>query len=279
MIRLIVDSSCDLKQSEIKEDFVTVLPMTITFDNEDYYDGVTINNQEFYQKLSQAKELPRTSQVNTSTFLEQYKLAQKNNEDVLVLTISSELSGTINSARIAKEELGMQNIELVDSRLVTFAYKALVNEAIKLIKEGKSLIELRDELLALREKVILLAVIGDLKYLIMGGRLSRAKGFVANALSIKPILTMVDGKLDICKKVVGVQKGYIAIADLINKNYDVDYSRPQYVGHSANENMALDLQKVLLEKTKIRPQEICELGPTVGTHAGPGCTGVAFFIK
>ncbi len=279
MIRLIVDSSCDLKQSEIKEDFVTVLPMTITFDNEDYYDGVTINNQEFYQKLSQAKELPRTSQVNTSTFLEQYKLAQKNKEDVLVLTISSELSGTINSARIAKEELGMQNIELVDSRLVTFAYKALVNEAIKLIKEGKSLIELRDELLALREKVILLAVIGDLKYLIMGGRLSRAKGFVANALSIKPILTMVDGKLDICKKVVGVQKGYIAIADLINKNYDVDYSRPQYVGHSANENMALDLQKVLLEKTKIRPQEICELGPTVGTHAGPGCTGVAFFIK
>ena len=279
MIRLIVDSSCDLKQSEIKEDFVTVLPMTITFDNEDYYDGVTINNQEFYQKLSQAKELPRTSQVNTSTFLEQYKLAQKNNEDVLVLTISSELSGTINSARIAKEESGMQNIELVDSRLVTFAYKALVNEAIKLIKEGKSLIELRDELLALREKVILLAVIGDLKYLIMGGRLSRAKGFVANALSIKPILTMVDGKLDICKKVVGVQKGYIAIADLINKNYDVDYSRPQYVGHSANENMALDLQKVLLEKTKIRPQEICELGPTVGTHAGPGCTGVAFFIK
>ena len=279
MIRLIVDSSCDLKQSEIKEDFVTVLPMTITFDNEDYYDGVTINNQEFYQKLSQAKELPRTSQVNTSTFLEQYKLAQKNKEDVLVLTISSELSGTINSARIAKEELGMQNIELVDSRLVTFAYKALVNEAIKLIKEGKSLIELRDELLALREKVILLAVIGDLKYLIMGGRLSRAKGFVANALSIKPILTMVDGKLDICKKVVGVQKGYIAIADLISKNYDVDYSRPQYVGHSANENMALDLQKVLLEKTKIRPQEICELGPTVGTHAGPGCTGVAFFIK
>ena len=279
MIRLIADSSCDLKQAEIIDDFVTILPMTINIDNEEYYDGITISNEEFYQKLPLAKILPHTSQVNSVAFLENFKQAVDNGEDILILTISSELSGTVNSARIAKEELGKGNIEIVDSRLVTFAYQALVREAIKLIKQGLSLQELKSKLEELREKVILIAVIGDLTYLIKGGRVSKTQGFIANALSIKPLLTITNGKLDICKKVIGLPKAFNTVADMFNKNYEVDYTLPQYLGHSADLQKLKDLEKVLLSKTQIKPECVCELGPTVGTHAGPGCVGIVFFKK
>ena len=223
---------------------------------------------------------PHTSQINAQTYCDCIKSIIDNGDEVLVLSMSGELSGTVNSARMAQREIGSDKVAVVDSKLVTFAYRALVMEAIRLIESGMSLNDIESNLNGIKEKVILLAVIDDLKYLRLGGRIGAAGKFFGDLLAIKPLLTIKNGALHAVGKAIGIKKGIQSICDLVN-TYDVDMSRPRYIGHSNCVKRAEELKQKLTDNTQIGAEEIMitEIGATVGTHAGPGCTGVVFFVK
>ena len=132
----------------------------------------------------------------------------------------------------------------------------------------------------MREKIVLLAVIDDLKYLRLGGRIGAAGKAIGDLFAIKPLVTIKDGALDNVGKSMGIKKGLKAICDLVN-NYDIDLTKPVFLGHSNVLDRAEELKAKLKESTKLANVDmpITEIGPTVGTHAGPGCTGVVFFVN
>ncbi len=278
-IKLIIDSGCDMAPSELPE-YVKLLPIKVYFNEIEYTPYENLTTSEFYDKLSHVKELPHTSQINAQTYCDYIRPIIDNGDEVLVLSMSGELSGTVNSARMAQREIGSDKVAVVDSKLVTFAYRALVMEAIRLIESGMSLNDIESNLNGIKEKVILLAVIDDLKYLRLGGRIGAAGKFFGDLLAIKPLLTIKNGALHAVGKAIGIKKGIQSICDLVN-TYDVDMSRPRYIGHSNCVKRAEELKQKLTDNTQIGAEEIMitEIGATVGTHAGPGCTGVVFFVK
>ncbi len=274
-VKLIVDTSCDMLPSEMPE-YATLLPIKVNIDGVDYIPYENLTTEEFYEKLSKTKELPRTSQINVQTFVDVMKPMLDNGDEVLILTISSEMSGTINSAKLAKKELNTDKIAIVDTKLVTFAYRALIYEAMRMIESGMPLKEIESSLNGLKEKVILLAVIDDLKYLRLGGRIGAAGKVLGDLFAIKPIITIKNGLIHAVAKTMGIKKGIQTICDLVKKS-NVDMTKPRILGHSNCLDRCIDLRDKLNETTNIDVQEISLIGSTVGTHAGPGCAGIVFF--
>lgn len=276
-VKLIVDSTCDCDYSKIS-DVATVLPIAVIFDNKEYLPGINLTNEEFYQKLSVCKKLPKTSQVPLSLFIKTMKGILNDGDDVVGIFIASKLSGTFNSAHLAKEEIGSDRIFLIDSQTVTFPYGALVYEAAKMVRENKTAQEIYDRINYLVPRIKIYAMIDNLKYLKMGGRISGTLAVLGNFLNFKPIINIENGVLGEVGKKRGLKNAYKYIAEIVN-NSDVDTSLPCYLGDTNDKEKAEQLKKVIYQETKLRPEISMDIGASVGTHAGPGSTGIAFFIK
>lgn len=274
-IRLITDSTCDIPWGAKTEDFVTILPMRTFFGDEEFppEDG-----DKFFTRLKESKVLPHTSQVTPYTFGEEYKKALAAGEEVIVLPISSGLSGTYNAAVSAAKECGENKISVVDSKHATFAHRLLVEYAVEEIKAGKSRAEVVSGLETLREKVRFYAAVEDLTYLRKGGRINALEFTVANLLLIKPVVSMEKGQLKPRAKKIGIRKAASEIIAMMGKD-DIDFSRPFYVGYSATPEKADMLLKPIKEKYGKDPAAVVGVGPAVGTYTGPDCCGVAFFVK
>ena len=214
MVRFVVDSTSEIDFKEAENLGVKLIPMKVIFDGEEFVVGINMSNKEFYEKLQASKELPKTTQINITEYIDCIKPLIDNGEEVLVMSLSSALSGSFNSLKIAKEEIGSSKLEVFDTFSVTFGYKALVLEALKLIKNNKSLKDIVEELRLLREKLRLYAIIDNVKYLVKGGRLSQAKGLAVTALNIKPLVTLKDGKLELIGKAIGVNGALKHIVNL-----------------------------------------------------------------
>lgn len=277
-IKLVIDTSADLSPADL-DDSVTVLPIPVYFEDKEYIPYVNLEPREFYRLQSQALRMPTTSQVPYVLLKETFEKALAAGDDVIGIFIASKMSGTFNTARLVRDELGSDRIHLIDSLTVTFPLSALVLEAYRMIKEGamsaRQICE-RLEYLAPRSKM--LAVIDDLTYLKMGGRISGATAVLANFLNFKPIISIDDGVITAVAKERGLPKAMNRIADII-KAADVDYSLPCYIGHTDDLAKAERLRQVITGRTGIVPARTIFIGPTVGTHAGPGSTGMSYFIK
>lgn len=281
-IRLIIDSTCDLPRELIKDDFVTCIPLKLNIDGKDYLDGIDINTQQFFELLKKSKNLPKTTQISQYQFEEIFKSALDKDEEILGIFLSSKLSGTFNSARLAKEELNSNKIEIVDSTLTTFPFRALVEQAIKLIKQGLSLLEIKNKLEILKTKIKTLAVISDLTYLRRGGRLSSASALIATTLHLRPIVVVENGEIKAIAKIVGTGRALNAIAKMFNEKA-VDFNYPIYLADADGIELKQRFVNVLKEETNIfnQAEEIidCTVGATTGSYTGPNCTGISFFIK
>lgn len=276
MIRLIVDSTSEIDMEDAKKIGIELLPMKVMIDDEEYKVGVNLTTKEFFDKLKVCKVLPKTTQINASEYLEVIERVLNNGDEAFVMCLSSALSGSFNSLRIAKDEINSDKVEIFDTETTTFAYKALIDEALKLIDQGVSLQELKSEMEKLKKKLKLFAVIDNVKYLIKGGRLSLTKGLTATALNIKPIVSIIDKRLQMVSKSIGFCLGMKALCKMIS---NVDTNRSMYYAHSNDEEKAEKLRKTIKESIGIDFNKICGIGPVIGTHAGPGCVGVAYFEK
>lgn len=279
MIRIITDSSSDLSLKRCRELNIDILPLTVNFGDESYRSLIDISHAEFYEKLEEAETLPTTSQVTPGEFEQIFTEYIEQGDDVIGLFLSSKMSGTYQSALIAKDMLNADNIYLVDSTTVTFAMALLVIEAVKMRDSGElSAAEIAEKLEALAPRIVLYAAIPDLKYLKMGGRLSPTSAFFASILGITPVITIKDGLVETAGKARGRQGAFKLIESLIKKDgISSDYEVA--LGHS-NAPDALDgFEKYLSSLLKKRKIERCNIGSIVGTHAGPGACGIAYIAK
>ncbi len=278
-VRIIVDSAADLAQGV--SDKVTVLPMTLRFGDEEFTDGVTINKQEFYSKLIESDELPTTSQIMPLAFEEAYREALGNGEDVVVITLSSKLSGTYQSACIARDEVG-GNIYVVDSLSVAVGEGILAEYAVSLMEEGKGAKEIADILTKERENIRLIALLNTLEYLKKGGRISKTVAFAGEMLSIKPVVNVINGEVNMLGKARGSRQGNNLLVKEIENAGGVDFDKPLLLGYSGLEDSLL--QKYIedssaLWKGQTENLRISTIGCIIGTHVGPGAVAVAFFKK
>lgn len=276
-MRIIVDSTADVS-GKIAEK-ITVVPLTIFFGEEEFVDGVTISHQQFYEKLVEEDTLPTTSQVTPQAFCDAFAKAVEEGDEVVVLTVSSLLSGTYQSAILAAEEFPGK-IHVVDSQTVAIGLGVLVEMAVRWMEEGCDAATIAARLCEERKKVRMLAMLDTLEYLKRGGRISKTVAFAGGLLSIKPVVCIREGKIEILGKARGSRQGNNLLVQEIDKAGGVDFTKPLLLGYTGLSDVLLE--KYIQDSAQLWEQSCGELettmvGSVVGTHAGPGAIAVAFF--
>ena len=276
-IRIITDSASEMVSGE----HLTVLPLTITFGTTEYADGVTLSHQKFYEKLIESDELPTTSQVTPFAFTEALKEAQANGEYAIIITLSSKLSGTYNSALIAAKDFP-DMVHIIDSANVCIGEKILVEYALNLLNNGADAQEIIARTESKVSQICVIGLLDTLEYLRKGGRISNLSGTIGEILAIKPVITISDGVVAILGKARGSRKGNNLLTEQIAKNGGIDFSLPFALGYSGLDDSVL--QKYIADQAQLwqgytTTLPIDQIGATIGTHVGPSAIAVAFFHK
>ena len=276
-VKIIVGSTCDVEEN-IKKDLI-VLPLHVTFGDEDFLDSVDITKDEFYERLERKEEFPKTSQPTPMAFMDAYKKVIDKGDEAVVIVLSSKLSGTYQSAKIASEGLE-DKIFIVDSLNVSNAEGALVEYALRLVKEGKSAKEIAEILEEKKKKLRLVVLVDTLEYLERGGRISKASALIGGLFSVKVLLSMEDGAIASIGKAKGVKNANSLFISEIEKHSSIDFSMPIKLGYTGRDSEKIE--KYLREtknlwEDKIPSPEFIQIGSVVGTHTGPGALFLAYF--
>ncbi|MBE5887144.1 MAG: DegV family protein [Lachnospiraceae bacterium] len=276
--RIIVDSTADL-MPEIKER-VHIVPLTLRFGEEEYLDGVTIDHKRFYEKLVESDVLPTTSQGTPHAFAKEYEKAAEAGESAVVITISSKLSGTYQSAMMAAEDY--ENIYVVDSGTAAMGSGILTELAIKFLDEGLDAKTIAERLEEEKKKIIIVALVDTLEYLQKGGRVSKTVAFAGSVLNIKPVLSVIDGEISMLGKARGSKMGNNLLVQEIDKAGGIDFTKPLLLGYSGLSDALL--LKYIEDSRHIWEGNVDEVryttvGSVIGTHVGPGAVVVAFYKK
>lgn len=277
-VRIIVDSSTDV--SEKYREKIQFVPLTVRFGDKEYLDGVEISKHQFYEMLVESDALPTTSQATPAAFAEYLESVASGGDSAVVITLSSKLSGTYQSAVLAAEDY--PNIYVVDSQSVAIGTGVLAQYAVELAQQGMGAEEIAQELTQQREKVCVVALLDTLEYLKKGGRISKTVAFAGGMLNIKPVVTVQDGAVALIGKARGSRNGNNLLVEKIREAGGVDFERPVLLGYTG-------LSSALLEKyvddskalwaDHVDKLDGCLLCSVIGTHAGPGAVAVAFFRK
>ena len=277
-VRIIVDSSTDV--SEEYREKIQFVPLTVRFGDKEYLDGVEISKHQFYEMLVESDALPTTSQATPAAFAEYLESVASAGDSAVVITLSSKLSGTYQSAVLAAEDY--PNIYVVDSQSVAIGTGVLAQYAVELAQQGMGAEEIAQVLTQQREKVCVVALLDTLEYLKKGGRISKTVAFAGGMLNIKPVVTVQDGAVALIGKARGSRNGNNLLVEKIREAGGVDFERPVLLGYTG-------LSSALLEKyvddskalwaDHVDKLDGCLLCSVIGTHAGPGAVAVAFFRK
>lgn len=272
----VADAACDVSEEDKQKYNINIIPIELNFGEEYYPEGLPCD--EYYQKLKTSAVMPKTAMPNAYKFQNFYK-DYANKEDVFVITvvISMELSTTKVQAQMAADELGMKNVFIEESKGATVFQGALIVELAKFCQKENDIEKIKQEFYRLRDKVKLLAIINDLKYLRASGRLSGASATLGTMLKVKPIVSIVDGKVVNVAKCMGSGK---AESYLVGQLENIDTTKPLYLIHSD----VIDQAQNLYEKNKDKIPTPCEvkvqeISYVVGTHVGSGCYGFTYFEK
>lgn len=280
MVRIITDTSSDLTVDEANALGIILLPMTINFGNESFLDRYELSTSMFYDKLTTSNELPTTCQVNPFQFEEEIDKAKEANDDIVIITLSSKLSGTYQSAVIACNEY--DKAYAIDSLTVAMSQQCLVRYAVMLRENGLDGKTIADKLTDGVGKVKVIGLLDTLEYLKKGGRISPTTAWAGALLNIKPVVTTDDGLVGILGKARGSKNGNNMLNELITKWGGADTTLPIVLGYSGNDRKLLDQYmndcKALVD-IDIEKIPVSQIGSTIGTHVGPGAIAVGFFIN
>lgn len=278
-IQIITDSMTDMPKELIEAYDIEVIPLTVHFGESEYRDGVDLSHEEFYGKLVDAAELPKTSQVTPYTFEEAFKKHLDMGKDVLCINGSSRASGTHQSALVAKNQLENNHIHVFDTMGLCFGAGFFVYEAAKLAKEGKSCEEIITVLEGMLGKVDHIFTVDTMEYLKRGGRLNPMKAIIGGLLNLKPILTVNEGLVEPLDKVRGSKKVIGKMIELA-KERGGDFSQKSLaIAHAINPEQAALLKERIIEELNPKEIIVTEIGCTIGTHAGPGTLSIFYQKK
>lgn len=269
---LITDSTANLAANIIEQYQIKVIPLNIHLPDMVFKEG-DISNSEYYRRLREEKFSPQTSQPSPADFLNVYKLLQPDDEAVVIL-ISSCLSGTVQSALVARDMYSYpDHITVIDSWSAAMGLGFQVMKAGRMIAEGSSVKEIENELMVMREKMKIFFVVDTLEYLIRGGRISHVRGFIGNILKVKPVLALNEGQIRLAEKVRTRQKALDGLVSQLRQ--DLRDVHEVAVAHVDAEAAACLLAERIEE---IYPHPVIgELGPVIGSHTGPGTLGLIYY--
>ncbi|MBP3399265.1 MAG: DegV family protein [Erysipelotrichaceae bacterium] len=276
MIRLLVDSASDIPNTN--SDNFLVVPLSIHLCNNDYIDGVTLNHDQFYEMLVSSSDFPKTSQPSPQAFVKAIEKVKAANDECICITLSSGVSGTYQSACLAKAIVDYDKIHVIDSLTGSYGVKLLVIEAQRMIKEGKTAEEIVEKLEDLKKRTTILLSVDTLEYLYKGGRLDKTSAIIGGIAKIKPIITVTrEGKISVVTKAIGMNRVMNTIADLVEQiQPDINY--PVYSIYTLGTKNVEKLENKLTENGHIIEEREL-LGPVVGSHVGPETFGVIFIAK
>ena len=282
-VRIITDSGSDCLPGEHPN--LDVLPLSIAFGDTTYSADVDLTRVRFYELLVEGDEFPTTGQVNPYAFSQAISRAQEAGDDVVILALSSKLSGTHQSAVTAASQAdGSTEVHVVDTKSVTVGQHILVDYALRLVEEGRSAAEVAAAVEVAADRVCLVALLDTLEYLKRGGRISAAAGTLGEMLSIKPVITVADGEVAILGKARGSKNGRNLLRQQLESAGGIDFDMPVMVGYTGLSDKLL--RKYLEDSRSVWEGGIAErdvpsvmVGATIGTHVGPGAIAVAYFKK
>ena len=275
-IRIIIDSAADLEPAASKSQGIDVIPMSVHFGSHAYQDGIDLSKKVFYSLLLSDEESPSTAQPNPADFLPYFEDAQASGDQVVVILLSSVLSGTFQSAVIAKEMCGYEDIYLVDSLSASAGIQLLAEKACQLRDQGVSASEIAAQLNALKGRIRIFALIDTLEYLRRGGRLSNLQAGLGTLTKLKPVISVREGAVVVVGKAFGVSAAMKQLLKFLSE-HPVDNDFPAFALYSNDESRVDDFLP-RLQELELLPQDLrrCSLGPTIGTHIGPGAVGMAY---
>lgn len=287
-IRIIVDSSADIEEDYARDHGIQIIPMTITFGNEEFAEGVDITRTEFFQRLVETDELPRTSQIPPMVFQDIFQEIVTAGDTAVVITLSSHISGTYQSACIAAAPF-KESVFVVDSENATIGERLLAERAWALREEGLSAADIAYCLDQEKKDIRLVASLDTLEYLHRGGRISGAAAAIGGLLSIKPVVGVVDGDVVVLCKARGSKASRNMVFEEIEKAGGVDLTRPIWVAYSGlsdktarkyiADSLAIATEKGLISSPDEIEMPLTLVGAVIGTHVGPGGVAFAFFAR
>jgi DegV family protein with EDD domain len=270
-LHIIVDSTADMTLEEARSLGVSVMVLKVFFGPEGFRDKIDLIGEAFFEKLKASPVMPTTTMVTPEDFLQEFE--RHPNEEILVITVAQQLSGTCQSAWVAKAESGRQDIYVLDSGSASIGHLILTREAARLRDAGKSAREIQKTLERIKPRLRVYAVLDTLKYLVKGGRLSGAAGALGTILSLKPIILVRDGVVTSCDKARGSRAAIRRLAALTEQE-PADRSLPAAFAHSGDLQALAELSRALGIDAPSG-----WLGSVVGAHTGPGAVAVAYFVK
>ena len=280
-IQFIIDSASDILPQEAEALGVIHLPLTVQFGEDSYRDAVDLTHQGFYEKLVESDVLPTTSQIAPGDFAAAYEKVIAAGDEALVITLSSKLSGTWQSAVIAAQDYP-DRVFVVDSENVCIGERILVQLALTLRDQGLAARKIAARLEEEKKNIRLLALLDTLEYLKKGGRISAATAFAGGLLSIKPVIAVEDGQVAMKGKARGSKQGNNLLWQLVEECGGIDFAKPFALAYSGLSDKLLqkyidDSGELWQGMAEFLP--ITTVGCTIGTHVGPGAVAVAFFTK
>lgn len=279
-IRIITDAAADLTAEECRALGVDVIPLQVIFGEETFLTGITLDRDEFWRRLTNG-EAPTTSQPSPDAFLSAFEAALDAGDEVVYISVSSALSGTMQSAMLARSMTGSDAVHVVDSRSVTIGQKLLTIAACRMREEGQlTAAQIASELEQLRSRVRVLATVDTLSYLARSGRISKAAASVGTLAQLKPQITISpEGKVEVEGKSIGRHR---AIESLVKKiaaaNIDRSYPVIPVYSHTAD-NADAFMRRLIKEGIACDAALLTDLGPAIGTHVGPSTFGLAYVVK
>lgn len=276
MVKIVTDSVSDLPRDYIEKYDIKVMDLNIIFGEEVYKDRAEISPNEVFERIKNNDEFPKTSQVTPFEFIETFDELTKDSNEVLAILMSSKMSGTYNSAIIAKNELSDRNIEVMDSKGITLGYGLIVIEAAKMAKQGKSIDEIKKRIQAMILNMEYLIVFDTLEYAYKGGRISKSQYVISNFLNIKPIVTMKDGQMVVKDKVRGRKKVINWLMNYIKSNNININDKVIGLNHVNDAHYLEQLKSNIANEFNPKKIIISDVGCTVAAYSGLSAIAIYF---
>lgn len=275
-IKIITDSSVGLTDNEIKENDISIIPLSVMIDDTIYVEGESITNDEFETKMETSKTLPKTSQPPIGTFVEMFDSLGADGSQVLSLNMTDQISGTVHTAEQAAE-MSQSDVTVVDTRSTGRGMAFQVLAAAKLANLGASMDDILTKISEIRKNSTLNMAVMTLDNLVKGGRISRLTGVLSSVLNMKIILEMIDGELKIKNKGRGMKTVNRFIADLVEELKSTPNVKAVGISHAGNEKKAFEVRDLL--QTAVPKVDILvrQTAPIIATHGGPGAFAVMFY--
>ena len=280
MIHILTDSASDILPAEAEQLGVTVIPLNVTLeDGTILRDGVDMTPSAYYEILAGCRKLPTTSQPSPELFENFFLEAAAAEDEVIGIFLSHALSGTYQCAKLAADMANVDNVLFVDSGHVCLSEALLVRLAVQLRDSGKTVGQIAAILEHAKEHLHLVAAIDDLKYLRKGGRLPAAVAVAGGMLGIKPLITIQDGKVAMAGKARGLPGAYVALFKKVEEMGGINPAFPALAGYTVSPREVTPIQTYLRDNLQQEDLLVRQIGCVIGTHAGPGAFGIAFFDK